>query len=894
MAKKTPEVMQFLRKDPDKYWKVKLFEERGYERKQCPSCGKYFWSMDGRERCGDPPCGEYEFLGNPPGKKSFDLIKMWKEVEKFFVDEEHTSVNRYPVICRWFPGLYFTVASIVNFQRSVGGKPVFEFPVDPLVVPQPCLRFNDIPNIGVSGRHMSCFTMIGQHSKKYWKDECMRLDYDFMTRVLGIPEEKIMFLEDIWAGPSAFGSSLEYFVDGLELGTSVFTSFWGTPEKYTEMDEKVIDMGAGLERFTWISQGTPTIYDASYGDVIQKLKKQVDYDESLFLKYSKLSGRIDADTRSLNKSVEEVASQLGISNDELDQKIRPVQALYAISDHAKALAFAISDSGLPSNVGGGYNLRVILRRALDLIKENDFSFELMDVCDAHASYLKPVYPSLAEHLDQVHEILDVEEKKYEKTLHRARRTARTILAKTNKVPSEKMLELYESQGVTPELIKQVAKKEGKNIEVPSDFYSLLTESHSTEQTTDFVQVDAPPTEHLYYSNPEKKEFDAKVLKNINYEDKNWVILDKTLFYGEKGGQDHDTGWLEGERVKDVQEMGQVTLHQVDKALEGKVHGKLDWERRRVLRNHHSCTHVVNGACRRVLGDHVWQAGAWKDAEKAHLDITHYENLSEEQVDEVEALVNKVIKESRPVTQELMQRVKAEKKYGFRLYQGGAVPAKELFIVNIKDWDVEACGGTHISNTRELGKCVITGTDRIQDGIVRINFKAGSIADKYLEQVSQMTEETAKMLGVEKQDLPEAVKELRKEWKKNKKSLEKLMKEKAKEKTSDMAPLEVKGMKVYAETVPGASMNQLREVSKRISTPDAFVFLVSDEGALFVYAGEQLVTKGVNAGQIAREIASSRKGGAGGPPSKGEGKINDVSGLEELVNEVKEKLKEELE
>ncbi|MCD4740064.1 alanine--tRNA ligase, partial [archaeon] len=707
--------MKFLRKDPDKYWKVKIFEERGYKRKKCPSCGKYFWSLDDREYCGDPPCGEYEFLGKAPTKKSFDLIQMWNAVEKFFEKEGHESIKRYPVICRWFPGLYFTVASIVDFQRSVGGKPVFEFPADPLVVPQPCLRFNDIPNIGVSGRHMSCFTMIGQHSKGYWKDECMRLDYKFMTKVLGINENKLMFLEDIWAGPSAFGSSLEYFVDGLELGTSVFTSFWGSPSNYTLMDEPVIDMGAGLERFTWISQGTPTIYDASYGPVIAKLKKHVTYDEKLFLRYSKLSGKIDADTRNLSESVKQVADQLKISQEDLDNQIRPVQALYAICDHAKALTFAITDGGLPSNVGGGYNLRVILRRALNLINENEFPFTIYDVCEQHANYLKPIYPTLVNHLDGVQEILNVEEKKYSRSLDRAKRTARTILSKTSEVPRDKMVELYESQGVTPELLKQVAKKEGKNIELPYDFYSQLTATHATEKVTKFVEIDAQPTKHLYYKQPNAKEFKANVLKNITLDGKNWVVLDETLFYGEKGGQDHDLGWLNNKKVNNVQEVGKVTIHQIE-SLHGKVKGKIDWQRREILRNHHSCTHIVNGACRRVLGEHVWQAGAWKGIDKAHLDITHYANLTQEQVERVESLVNKTIKENREVTQKLTPRVEAEAKHGFRLYQGGAVPAKELFIVSIKDWDVEACGGTHVQNTNQIGKAVITGTERIQDGI----------------------------------------------------------------------------------------------------------------------------------------------------------------------------------
>jgi alanyl-tRNA synthetase len=524
------------------------------------------------------------------------------------------------------------------------------------------------------------------------------------------------------------------------------------------------------------------------------------------------------------------------------------------------------------------------------MKEHEFDFELGAVCEEHAKYLKPIYPSLSEHLDEINEILDVEKERYERSLDRARRTVRTVLSRETRVPTEKMVELYESQGVTPELIQQVAKEEGKKVELPEDFYSQLTASHATEKPAEFVEIDAPETQHLYYKEPESREFTAKVVKSLDYQGKSWTILDRTLFYGEKGGQDHDTGWLDDQRVNDVQEIGNVTLHQVDEPLDqGKtVKGTLDWERRVILRNHHTCTHIVNGACRRVLGDHVWQAGAWKGVDKAHLDITHYENLTQEQVEKVEALVNKVIKEDRPVTQQLTPRIKAEEKYGFRLYQGGAVPAAELFIVNVKDWDVEACGGTHTSGTGQIGKAVIVGTERIQDGIVRVHFKAGAAADAYLSKMDELASEAAKLLDVKKADVPKAVKKLVSDWKAKRKQLESLLEENAGKQTGEMKPVVLKGMKIYTAVIPNADMQVLRAVSLQLSADDSLVFLVSDKGPVFASAGKKLLERGVNAGQLVREAASSRKGGGGGPPEKGEGMIRDASSLEKLLSEVREK------
>ncbi|UCD02908.1 MAG: hypothetical protein JSV63_03955 [Candidatus Aenigmatarchaeota archaeon] len=256
---------------PDKYYRVKLFDELGFMRRKCPKCGSYFWTLDKDIKiCPNPPCTEYSFIENPPIRK-MDYIETWRVIEKFFVKNKHESVPSYTVVCRWFPGLFFTVASIVAFQRSVAGKTVFEMPAERIIIPQVCLRFSDIENVGVTGRHMTNFIMIGQHSiyekvngvqKGYWKDTCIDLDYRLLTEALGVKPEKVSFLEDVWVGPNAFGYSLEYFTEGLELGNAVFTEFVGTPEKYKHMGYRVIDMGAGLERFTWLSQGTPTAYDA--------------------------------------------------------------------------------------------------------------------------------------------------------------------------------------------------------------------------------------------------------------------------------------------------------------------------------------------------------------------------------------------------------------------------------------------------------------------------------------------------------------------------------------------------------------------------------------------------------------------------------------------------------
>ena len=182
--------------DPDRYYKVALFEQEGFKRKSCVKCKRFFWTIDDSvSACPDHSENIYSFIGEPPTSKRFDYTQAWKEVESFFVQNGHKSVGRYPVVCRWRDDLYFTIASIVDFQRVMGSKVVFEFPANPLIVPQTCLRFKDLENVGVTGRHFSSFCMIGQlsipNSQGYWKDKCVELDFRLLQKDLALQKKKL-------------------------------------------------------------------------------------------------------------------------------------------------------------------------------------------------------------------------------------------------------------------------------------------------------------------------------------------------------------------------------------------------------------------------------------------------------------------------------------------------------------------------------------------------------------------------------------------------------------------------------------------------------------------------------------------------------------------------------
>ena len=738
------------------YYQVDMFKEKGYERKVCKSCGRAFWTCDShREICADSPCVEYGFINNPITKGKWDYVETWKLFERFFERNGHTSVPRYPVVDRWRPDLYFTIASIQDFQRIDNGNMNFVYPANPLVVPQVCLRFPDIQNVGITGKHLTSFIMSGQHAfghprqkNAYFKDRCLELNFDFLNGEMGIPAEELVYQEDIWAMPdfSAFGPCMETFSQGLELVNSVFMQFQKEGEWFRELDMKVIDVGWGHERLVWFSNGTPASYDSLFGPVTGKLKKKagVKIDPVIFDKYSKVAGSLDlGEVKDIAKAKKKVADYVGISQEELRDTIEPLQAVYAIADHSRTLLFAITDGGIPSNVGGGYNLRVVLRRALSFIDEFDLGFDLVEIAKWHADYLKPMFPELQTELDNMEKIVDAEKGKFKETRKKITATITALIQKDTKFDDALLTRLYESQGITPEEIKKFKP----DLETPSNFYEQLTEKHSSlaeEQEGGKVIADICATEKLCYL--DEFQFDATVLKII---DDN-LVLDRTAFYATSGGQEHDTGTLDGIKVSDVFKQGEVILHKVEDVSKfkvgQKVHGAVDSSRRKQLAQNHSAVHLVNGAARTVLGNHVWQAGSEVREDKARLDITHYSAITKQQLKEIEDLVNEKIGKGIPIEKPVVERGRAEQEYGFRVYQGGAIPQKELRIIRMGDFDIEACGGTHCNNTREIGQVKILRATKIQDGVVRLEFVAGDRAKEAGKETRELHEKTLKPLS----------------------------------------------------------------------------------------------------------------------------------------------------
>ena len=722
--------------EPDAHYRVELFGEEGFSRKGCPRCGRFFWSAGGEEgeMCPDDAAGAYSFIGDPPTPKRFDYARAWREVEGFFVENGHESVPRYPVVCRWRDDLHFTIASIVDFQRVTGAGIAFEFPANPLVVPQTCLRFKDLENVGVTGRHFSSFCMVGQHAVPgegggYWKDECIRLDYALLTGRFGIPGGDITFVEDVWAGGGSFGPSLEYFVGGLELGNAVFTEFRGDEERRERLGRRVIDMGAGLERLAWITSGTPTAYDCCFGPVSARLAELAGAPApgGELAGYWAEAARAGEGAGTAERGARAEAAGLGAD------ALARAEAAYMVADHTRTLVFAISDGALPSNVGGGYNLRMMLRRVVGAAERLGMRLDLDELVDMHIDYLRGTYPELEEGRADAKEILGIERRRHGESRSRVER----IVSKLRGPPDAAgLVTLYESDGITPERLVE----EGVMPEVPASFYSRLADLHEAgKRGARGTGGEAPPglgglpdTELLFYGS-DPASFEATVLRAVGPERGAGagagIVLDRTSFYARGGGQEPDRGAIGGARVADVTKHGGVVLHRLEAGgrppAEGeRVRCEVDRDRRLAVSRNHTSTHVLNASARRVLGSWVWQHSAFKDADHARLDITHHSPLSAEQVREIEGAANEAVRADLPVEARTYARGEAERAHGFRIYQGGVVPVGRVRIVTVGDLDAEACGGTHVPSTGRIGSISITRTKRIQDGVVRLEFESG--------------------------------------------------------------------------------------------------------------------------------------------------------------------------
>lgn len=377
--------------NPDKYYPTETLRNKlGFNRGQCEKCKKFFWNLDkNRKICGDSSCvGTYEFIGKGTGigvgrEKKLTLKDVWDTYEKSFGSEDVpcTAIERYPVVARWRNDVDFVLAGIFCFQPfCVTGE--LDPPANPLICPQFCVRFNDLDNIGLTGRHYSGFIMLGIQAfnkpgeHKMWKDECVQANYNWLTNHLKVDPNDITFIEDIWAGGGNLGPCIEYFIKGMEIGNMVFMQYKTFHDgTFEELPIKVIDTGIGLDRIPWLLNGSPTSYADTFPIAYEYLtsKLGINMNNDIWQKLGPYSCRLDVDEcEDMEKTWNQIADLVGQPLDVIKKAIEPLRDIFIILDHTRSLLMCITDGALPSNVGGGGNLRNILRRTFAIMKKNDW------------------------------------------------------------------------------------------------------------------------------------------------------------------------------------------------------------------------------------------------------------------------------------------------------------------------------------------------------------------------------------------------------------------------------------------------------------------------------------------------------------------------------------------
>jgi len=530
----------------------------------------------------------------------------------------------------------------------------------------------------------------------FFKEECVEFNYRWLTEELCIDPKEITFVEDIWCGGGNLGPSIEYFVGGLELGNMVFMQYKtfhdGTRE---ELPVKVIDVGIGLERVAWLMNGSATSYVDTFRHALAFLtdKLEMKINDEIWEKFGPYSCMLDVDENAdLDKTWIEISNKIGIDVNKIKEAMSPVRDLYIVLDHTRTVFLIIYDGYLPGNVGGGSNIRNIIRRVFAIIENNKWwekiSFNtLIELLEYHKKDLEEIYGQFR-NTDNIREILHLELTKWQTNDKEAKvKLDKLLKDKKNVLTIDDWIYCMGTWGIPADKISVISK-----IPIPNNLYSEIEKrnfilSCKKADTILYDTTHLKETESLFYEKGiEAFSFRGKILDVfVNLTDKDSlkqdiVILDRSSFYPTSGGQEHDTGTLiiKGVtyNVVNVEKVGKCVLHFLDKELQGskndwvgvEVNGAVDQDRRRQLMAHHTGTHIIFAACKRVLGTHVWQNGAKKTINNAHLDITHYQPLTYEEEQKIEREANRIIMEGAVINKYHQNKTDAEKEFGFTLYQ----------------------------------------------------------------------------------------------------------------------------------------------------------------------------------------------------------------------------------
>ena len=870
--------------------------------------------------------------------KYLGLHDIRTEFLKFFESKDHLILPSFSLIPKNDKSLLLIGAGMAPMKKFFTGEEIP--PAKRVTTCQKCIRTGDIDNVGLTDRHATFFEMLGNFSfGDYFKHEVIPWAWEFLTvnleipkedlwvtvykdddeayniwkDVIGIPEEKIIRLgkdDNFWeleVGPS--GPCSEIYVDrGLEYGSAderpggegdrfievwnlVFTQFDKDEEgNYNPLSHPNIDTGMGLERIATVLQRTDNIFEI---DAIKDIIGEI----------AKVSGKKYGEDKKADISFR------------------------VITDHIRAMTFMISDTIVPSNEGRGYVLRRLIRRAArhgrKLGIERAFLYEIADmVMDSWGDQ----YKELKENRKSIKEIIRREEEKFLETIDdglvRLNANIEEMKASGEKLlDGKKAFKLYDTYGFPIDLTEEILKEEGFDVDMAGFEAEMEDQKRRAREAREDKNIGwaNQDNKHLFeglsneFLGYEKNECQGNIIRIISDEDeivdsinegeRGIVILDKTTFYGESGGQVGDTGEIISDKFKlkvtDTKKTKDgLHLHLVEveegKLEKASVKAIIDVGRRNNIRRNHSVTHLLHRALKDVLGNHVNQAGSLVMPDRMRFDFSHFDAMSKEEIEEVEKIVNEKIFEGLPVETKLTNLNEAKEMGAIGLFEDKY--HEEVRVLSMGDYSRELCGGTHVSNTSEISMFKILSESGISNGIRRIEAITGPAVLKYLNELKDEQEEIARELKSNKEEILQKIKLNIKSLKEANKEIEKLEHDMAKDQIADiMSSVKNKnGINYVIKKFEGVDVNTLRdladEVRNKVGSVVVLFATVNDGKLNFVCAvSKDLVEKKIAAGKIIKEIAKVAGGGGGGRPDMATAGAKDINKVGEALNKLSELL-----
>ncbi|MFT6989837.1 MAG: alanyl-tRNA synthetase [Paraglaciecola sp.] len=851
----------------------------------------------------------------------------------FFAAKGHQKISSSSLVPANDPTLLFTNAGMNQFKDVFLGTESRSY--DKATSSQRCVRaggkHNDLENVGYTARHHTFFEMLGNFSfGDYFKPDAIQYAWDFLTKELNLPKDKLLVTiyheddeafdiwrnkiglsedkiiristsdnfwsmgdtgpcgpcseifydhgEHIWGGPP--GSPEEDGDRFIEIWNLVFMQFNRQSDGTMQpLPKPSIDTGMGLERISAIMQNVHSNYEI---DIFQNL-------------------------------IEATANVVG-ANDKQDKSLR------VIADHIRSCSFLICDGIIPSNEGRGYVLRRIIRRAVrhgNKLGANDvFFYRLVAALETQ---MADAYPELTANRELIEKVLKTEEEQFSRTLERGMSILNDALNEltSDVVPGELVFKLYDTYGFPADLTNDVAREkelridedgfqaamaaQRKRAQQASQFdtdYNELLKSNCTSEFTGYDQQDNHAKIIELFANGQE-------VKQLSAGEEGIVVLDKSPFYAESGGQVGDAGVLKIANgrfaVRDTVKLGNAIAHKgtadSDFKLGDVVQAKFDLARREAIKLNHSATHLMHAALKQVLGEHVNQKGSLVSDERFRFDFSHFEAVTHAELQRVEKVVNEQIRANHSLDTKLMNLDEAKAAGAMALF--GEKYAEDVRVVSMGDFSMELCGGTHVNRTGDIGFFKIVSEGGIAAGVRRIEAVTGDKALDVVQSQGQQMSQITSLLKTDPQGLPVRIQHVLDQNKIIEKELEKLKRQITSNTTTDVLSevYEIKDVKVLSTVLQGVEAKALRTMVDDFKNQlgSAIIVLgVAEENKVSLIVGvtKDLVTK-IRAGDLVNFVAQQVGGKGGGRPDMAQAGGSEPENLDSAIESVQSWLEEKL-